>query len=254
MASTEGHANFMKIFNDAEFSDVLVTVTKSREGTKSYYLRQAIIRTLSKTLDSRCKATPSKSRYIRLSFDTTDHAIMEIFFRWMYGERDLREKNLSLSDLAALMKVAQEFQVDDLCDTIIQNAVALAISKIHKNPSTPQYRANNWNSYWNAVEVMCGSLGGGDTHDLVVLEGLIAKLPINSIFLDDITNERLAHESDLGNLAFLMIGVLRKALEKTLCDDCQEKSAESVIKSHHSYCSNCLKVSYFSEAILRAEG
>ncbi|KAF3228375.1 hypothetical protein TWF106_007407 [Orbilia oligospora] len=231
----------MKIFNDAEFSDVLVTVTKSGEEAKLYYLHQAIIRTLSKTLDSLCKVTRSRPRYKKLSFDTSDHAIMEVFFRWMYGERDLREKNLSLPDLAALVKIAQEFQVDGLCETIIQNAVQLAISNIHKNPYTPLYRENDWNSYWNAAEVMCGLLGGGDTHDLVILEGLITKLPINRIFLDDIANERLANESDLGRLAFLMIGVLRKAIEKTLCDDCQQKSAEKLIHSHSNHCSTCLQ-------------
>ncbi|KAK6498139.1 hypothetical protein TWF506_004378 [Arthrobotrys conoides] len=237
MGQTQSCQNFTHIFNQSDFSDVLITVGANTNNPKDYHLHQAIIRTSSKTLDSQCESAPTEDGRKKIVINQWDHATMETLFRWVYGERDLKKLRLTLPALETLMKATREFQIKDLNRDILDNAVELATSKIPKG----YFSSFDSEDYWNTVENVCGLVNGDDITELLLLRGLIDKLPISKISLEWERFRRLASVSNLGVLSALISGTFGDTISKTLCKGCQEIPVEKLNESGFTCCSRCKK-------------
>ncbi|KAF3278825.1 hypothetical protein TWF970_004369 [Orbilia oligospora] len=236
MGASQSNTNFMKIYNKEEISDVVATVGTSDKGKKSYYLHQAIIRTFSEPLDNKCKTAPTEMGRKIITIDSWDHTIMEIVFRWMYGQNDLPREKLDLPGATMLIKVARELEVDGLRQAALKNAVKIVTSSI----PTKHHDNERWTAYWDTVETMCGLADITDIQDIDALFGLMEKLPIDKIQLDEARSKRLMENSDMGCFMFLIWAAFGKIVEKTLCKNCQKLPVGEVTSSNSSHCSRCL--------------
>ncbi|KAF3136938.1 hypothetical protein TWF703_005258 [Orbilia oligospora] len=237
MGASQSNTNFMKIYNKEEFSDVIATVGTLGKGKKSYHLHQAIIRTFSKPLDTKCRAAPTEMGRKIITIDSWDHTIMDIVFHWMYGKNDLSGEQLDLPGVTMMIKVAQELEVEGLRQAALKAAVNIATSSIptmHRNDE-------RWATYWDTVETVCSLTDIGNFEDMDILFGLMEKLPIDKIQLDGARFKRL-EESDIGLLIFLVSTAFGKIVEKTLCKNCQKLPVGKVTRSDSSHCSCCLKI------------
>ncbi|EGX46038.1 hypothetical protein AOL_s00110g202 [Orbilia oligospora ATCC 24927] len=234
MGASQSNTNFMKIYNNKEFSDVIATVGTPSKGKKSYHLHQAIIRTFSEPLDTKCRAAPIEMGRKRITIDSWDHTIMDIVFRWMYGQNDLSGQQLDLSGVTILIKVAQELEVEGLRQAALKNAVNIATSSIPTMHCTDEH----WATYWNTAETVCGLTNMKNFEDIDILFELMEKLPIDKIQLYGARFKRL-EESDIERLMFLVSAAFGKIVEKTLCMNCQKLSVGEVTRSDSSRCSCC---------------
>ncbi|KAF3192232.1 hypothetical protein TWF225_000493 [Orbilia oligospora] len=237
MGASQSSTNFMKIYNNEEFSDVIATVGTLGRGKKSYHLHQAIIRTFSEPLDAKCRAAPTEMGRKIITIDSWDHTIMDIVFRWMYGKNDLPGEQLDLPGVTMLIKVAQELEVKGLKEAALKTAVDITTSSI------PTMHCNNehWTTYWDTVETVCSLTNTRNFEDMDILFGLMEKIPIDKIQLDGARFEGLV-ESDKGLLMFLVSAAFRNIVEKTLCKDCKKLPVGEVTRSDSSHCSRCLKI------------
>ncbi|KAF3313531.1 hypothetical protein TWF173_005825 [Orbilia oligospora] len=224
------------IYNKEEFSDVIATVGTPDKGKKSYHLHQAIIRTFSEPLDTKCRAAPTEMGRKIITIDSWDHTIMEIVFRWMYGKNDLPRENLDLPGATMLIKVAQELEVKGLRQAALKNAVNIVTSSI----PTKHCDNKHWTTYWDTVETVCSLADMTDIEEIDALFGLMEKLPIDKIQLDEARSKRLMEDSDLGCFMLLISTALGKIVEKTLCKNCQKLPMGTVTRSDSSHCSRCL--------------
>ncbi|KAF3116098.1 hypothetical protein TWF103_009328 [Orbilia oligospora] len=237
MGASQSNTNFMNIYNNEEFSDVIATVGTLGRGKKSYHLHQAIIRTFSEPLDTKCRAAPTEMGRKIITIDSWDYTIMDIVFRWMYGKNDLSGEQLDLPGVTMLIKVAQELEVKGLRQAALKTAVDIATSSIptmHRNDE-------HWATYWDTVERICSLTNIRNFEDMDILFGLMEKLPIDKIQLDGARFKRL-EESDIGLLIFLVSTAFGKIVEKTLCKNCQKLPVGKVTRSDSSHCSCCLKI------------
>ncbi|KAF3213492.1 hypothetical protein TWF679_005308 [Orbilia oligospora] len=238
MGASQSHTNFMQIYNKEEFSDVIATVGTPDKGKKSYHLHQAIIRTFSEPLDTKCRAAPTERGRKIITIDSWDHTIMEIVFRWMYGKNDLLGEQLDLPGVTMLVKVAQELKVKGLRQAALKNAVNIATSSIPKMHCSDEH----WNTYWDTVETVCGLTNTKDFEDIEILFGLMEKLPIDKIQLHVARSGEATEESRIGSLMLLFSAAFGQIVEKTLCGNCQKLPVGEITSSGSSHCSRCLKL------------
>ncbi|KAF3228546.1 hypothetical protein TWF191_002402 [Orbilia oligospora] len=171
-----------------------------------------------------------------ITIDSYDDTIMEIAFRWMYGKNDLPGEQLDLPGVTMLIKVAQELELEGLRQAALKNAVNIATSSI----PTMDCNDEHWTIYWDTVETFCSLTDMTNLENIDALLGLMEKLPIDKIQLDEARSKRLMEESDIGCFMFLISAALGKFVDKALCKNCQKLPVGEVTHSGPRRCTCCL--------------
>ncbi|KAF3228544.1 hypothetical protein TWF192_004234 [Orbilia oligospora] len=191
--------SLMRIFNQPEFSDLLVTVNdiENVNNSKQYHLHQAVVLTASRPLKIQFTALPLPvvEGRKKLSIDGWDIPTMDRIFRWMYGDREMKTNNLGRSQLKPLLQAAGMLGIKDFRLSILQTTAELVASE-HGAHMPPTINEN----YWSEAEALCSM---ASVEDWSALRGLVRGLPSVTIRPSQAWLLKLAHESDAGILAAL---------------------------------------------------
>ncbi|KAK6498144.1 hypothetical protein TWF506_004383 [Arthrobotrys conoides] len=220
MEPNSSQLSLLRIFDQPEFSDLIVTVGTRTDTPKKYYLHQAIVLTAAKLPGVEGSDTTLEQGRRCISIPRWDVSIMDIMFRWIYGDKELAKHNLNLSQLSTLITAARDFQIEDLRKATLRVAVDLANSKL---PSNKPLRINK--DYWNCVQTVCSMTG---VHDWEILRGLVGKLNTVSIRPPQTWLLELARESELGLLAALLLERNINIINHNKCSFCQGEYDDGV--------------------------
>ncbi|EGX46042.1 hypothetical protein AOL_s00110g206 [Orbilia oligospora ATCC 24927] len=157
----------------------------------------------------------------------------------MYGDTEIKDDNLELSQLRDLLEAAQVFQIEDFRKSILKAAVKLVASK-HGAHLSPRIHE----SYWDEAERLCGM---AEVKDWNILRGIADKLPTASIRPNQAWLLRLARESDAGLLAALLLERCINIANKNICSPCQNDYEDGILvteypiedPSAHGVCEYC---------------